>query len=145
MAMQRIRRRGSKDAPVYEATTNDILVRVVANYMPDQSDPEAGRWFWGYVVEIENHGVETVQLISRHWIITDSQNRVQEVRGEGVVGEQPVLKPREAFRYTSGCPLPTTSGSMRGAYQMVTDDGDPFDVMIPEFSLDLPGARRVVN
>jgi ApaG protein len=143
--MKRIRRRGSKDAPVWEATTREVVVRVCPTFMPEQSDPERGRWFWAYVVEIENHGREVVQLISRHWIITDAQNRVEEVRGEGVVGEQPTLKPREAFRYTSGCPLTTSSGSMRGAYQMVNDLGVSFDVTIPEFSLDLPGARRVVN
>lgn len=143
--MKRIRRRGNKDTPVYEATTRDIVVRVVATFMPDQSDPERGRWFWAYVVEIENHGKEVVQLMTRHWVITDAQNRVEEVRGEGVVGEQPTLKPRDAFRYTSGCPLSTTSGSMRGTYQMVTDLGIIFDVAIPEFSLDLPGAKRVVN
>jgi ApaG protein len=143
--MKRIRRRGSKDTPVYEAKTKDVVVRVCANYMPEQSDPDRGRWFWAYVVEIENHGKEVVQLVSRHWIITDARNRVEEVRGEGVVGEQPTLKPRDAFRYTSGCPLGTSSGTMRGFYQMVTDLGVPFDVKIPEFSLDLPGAKRVVN
>ena len=143
--MKRIRRRGSKDAPVYSATTRDIVVRVVATFMPEQSDPEEGRWFWAYVVEIENHGTEVVQLITRHWVITDGLNRVEEVTGEGVVGEQPTLKPRDAFRYTSGCPLTTTTGSMRGTYKMVTDLGVTFDVEIPEFSLDLPGAKRTVN
>ena len=143
--MKRIRRRGSKDSPVWEAMTNDVVVRVCPTFMPEQSDPERGHWFWAYVVEIENHGREVVQLVSRHWIITDDMNRVAEVRGEGVVGEQPTLKPREAFRYTSGCPLSTSSGSMRGSYQMVTDVGVPFDVTIPEFSLDLPGAKRSMN
>jgi ApaG protein len=143
--MKRIRRRGSKDAPVYEAKTRDIVVRVQPSYMPEESDPDRGRWFWAYVVEIENHGREVVQLMSRHWIITDGLNRVEEVQGVGVVGEQPTLKPLDAFRYTSGCPLTTDSGSMRGAYQMVTDLGVAFDVEIPEFSLDLPGAKRIVN
>ena len=143
--MNRIRRRGSKDTPVYEAKTRDILVRVQPSYMPEESFPDKGRWFWAYVVEIENHGREVVQLMSRHWIITDGQNRVEEVHGTGVVGEQPTLKPLDAFRYTSGCPLPTTSGSMRGSYQMITDLGIQFEVEIPEFSLDLPDARRVVN
>ncbi len=143
--MKRIRRRGSKETPVYEATTRDVVVRVVANYMPEQSDPERGRWFWAYVVEIENHGNDVVQLVSRHWIITDALNRVEEVRGQGVVGEQPTLKPRDAFRYTSGCPLSAPSGTMRGTYQMITDLGIMFDAAIPEFSLDLPGAKRIVN
>jgi ApaG protein len=143
--MKRIRRRGTKDAPVYEARTRDIVVRVQPSFMPEQSDPARGRWFWSYTVEIENHGEEVVQLVSRHWIITDAMNRVEEVRGEGVVGEQPTLKPFDAFRYTSGCPLTTDSGSMRGSYQMTTDLGASFDVEIPEFSLDLPGAKRVVN
>jgi ApaG protein len=100
---------------------------------------------WSYVVEIENHGTETVQLISRHWIITDSRNDIVEVKGEGVVGDQPTLKPREAYRYTSGCPLRTASGSMHGSFQMLTDDGQTFDAEIPPFSLDLPDARKVMN
>ena len=143
--MKRIRRRGSKDSPVYEASTHDIVVRVVANFVPEQSDPANGRWFWTYVVEIENHGDQVVQLMSRHWIITDGLNRIQEVRGEGVVGEQPTLKPRDAFRYTSGSNLETPTGSMRGTYQMVTDLGLDLEVEIPEFSLDLPGAKRTMN
>lgn len=143
--MTRIRRRGTPDNPVYEARTRDILVRVAPAYMAEQSQPEEGRWLWSYVVEIENHGTQTVTLISRHWIITDARNRVEEVQGPGVVGEQPVLGPREAFRYNSGCPLTTPSGSMRGTYQMVTAAGDAFDVEIPAFSLHLPGALRRVN
>ena len=143
--MKRIRRRSGKDTPVYEATTRNILVRVQPSYAPDQSDPAEGLWFWTYTVEIENHGREVVQLVSRHWIITDGFAREEEVQGTGVVGEQPTLKPFDAFRYTSGCPLPTETGSMRGSYRMVTDLGVTFEVEIPEFSLDLPGARRVVN
>lgn len=143
--MTRIRRRGTPDNPVYEARTRDILVRVAPAYMAEQSQPEEGQWLWSYVVEIENHGTETVTLMSRHWIITDGLNRVEEVKGPGVVGEQPVLGPREAFRYNSGCPLTTPSGSMRGTYQMVTEAGDAFDVEIPAFSLHLPGALRRVN
>jgi ApaG protein len=144
--MSRIRRFGGGERnPVYEARTRDIVVRVAPAFLPEQSDPDEGRWFWSYTVEIENHGGETVQLISRHWVITDALNRTEEVRGPGVVGEQPTLKPREAFRYTSGCPLRTASGAMRGEYQMVTAEGEGFDVDIPEFSLDVPGARRVVN
>jgi ApaG protein len=143
--MTRIRRRGTPDNPVYEARTRDVLVRVAPAYMAEQSQPEEGQWLWTYVVEIENHGTETVTLMSRHWIITDARNRVEEVKGPGVVGEQPVLGPREAFRYNSGCPLTTPSGSMRGTYQMVTAAGEAFDVEIPAFSLHLPGALRRVN
>lgn len=143
--MTRIRRRGTPDNPVYEARTRDVLVRVAPAFMAEQSQPEKGQWLWTYVVEIENHGTETVTLMSRHWIITDARNRVEEVKGPGVVGEQPVLGPREAFRYNSGCPLTTPSGSMRGTYQMVTAAGEAFDVEIPAFSLHLPGALRRVN
>jgi ApaG protein len=144
--VKRIPRRSSyQDQPVYEARTRDVVVRVITNYLPDQSDPADGQWVWAYMVEIENHGVETVQLVSRHWIITDALNRVEEVKGAGVVGEQPLLKPGEAFRYTSGCPLATPSGAMHGSYQMLTDDGESFPVEIPAFSLDLPGARKALN
>lgn len=143
--MTRIRRRGTPDNPVYEARTRDVLVRVAPAYMAEQSQPEEGQWLWSYVVEIENHGTQTVTLVSRHWIITDALNRVEEVQGPGVVGEQPVLGPREAFRYNSACPLTTSSGSMRGTYQMVTAGGERFDVEIPAFSLHLPGALRRVN
>lgn len=143
--MSRIRRRGTPDNPVYEARTRDVLVRVAPAYLPEPSRPEEGQWLWSYVVEIENHGTQTVTLMSRHWIITDALNRVEEVKGPGVVGEQPVLGPREAFRYNSACPLTTPSGSMRGTYQMVTAAGEAFDVEIPAFSLHLPGALRRVN
>ena len=143
--MSRINRRGSPDSPVYEARTGDILVRVSPAYLPEDSNPENGRWIWSYTVEIENHGQDTVTLVSRHWIITDGLNRVEEVKGQGVVGEQPVLGPREAFRYASGCPLGTPSGTMRGSYQMVTAGGEAFEVAIPAFSLHLPGARRRLN
>lgn len=144
--MKRIPRRSSyQDSPVYEASTRGVIVRVICSYLPDQSDPAEGRWVWAYMVEIENHGTETVQLATRHWIITDALNRVEEVRGPGVVGEQPLLKAGEAFRYTSGCPLTTPSGTMRGSYQMTTEAGETFEVAIPEFSLDLPGARRAMN
>lgn len=143
--MSRINRRGSPDSPVYEARTGDILVRVAPTYLPEESNPDSGRWIWRYTIEIENHGKDTVTLVSRHWVITDGRNRVEEVRGAGVVGEQPVLGPREAFRYQSGCPLATPSGAMRGSYQMVNAAGEAFEVEIPEFSLHLPGARRRLN
>lgn len=144
--MKRIPRRSRyQDQPVYEARTRDIVVRVICNYMADQSDPLEGRWLWSYMVEIENHGAEGVHLVSRHWIITDALNRVEEVNGPGVVGEQPQLGPGEAFRYSSACPLSTPSGAMRGCYRMTTDGGEIFDAQIPEFSLDLPGARKALN
>ncbi|MHB8531049.1 MAG: Co2+/Mg2+ efflux protein ApaG [Caulobacteraceae bacterium] len=130
---------------VYEAATGGIVVRVRPQFLPEQSDPERSRYAWAYTIEIENRGRDTVQLLSRHWVITDATNHVEEVRGPGVVGEQPVLKPGEAFRYTSGCPLTTPSGAMRGSYQMVTSTGEAFEAAIPEFSLHLPDARRRMN
>jgi len=142
--MNRILKR-QRRSPVYEATTRHILVRVVADYLAIQSDPVEHRYVWSYTIEIENHGLETVQLVSRHWRITDGRNQTEEVKGVGVVGEQPLLKPREAFRYTSGCPLNTPTGEMRGRYQMLTDDGDVFDVEIPAFSLHLPDAHKKMN
>jgi ApaG protein len=134
-----------KPSTVYEAKTRGIVVRVVTSYLPAQSNPDEGRYAWAYMIEIENHSDEAVQLISRRWEITDALNRTEIVSGPGVVGEQPHLKPREAFRYSSGCPLPTPSGEMRGTYQMITDDGDAFEVEIPAFSLHLPNASRTVN
>jgi ApaG protein len=139
------RRRRGETGGVYEARTGDVLVRVAPSYLPDQSDPEEGRFVWAYVVEIENHGETPLTLVSRRWIITDALNRVETVEGAGVVGEQPRLEPREAFRYASGCPLGTPSGAMRGTYQMTDDDGKSFEVEIPEFSLHLPGAARTLN
>ncbi len=114
-------------------------------YLPDQSEPARSRYLWAYTVEIANQGAETVSLISRHWIIADASNRIQEVRGPGVVGEQPTLAPGESFQYTSACPLPTPSGAMRGAYQMVTAAGEAFEAEIPAFSLHLPEATRQMN
>jgi ApaG protein len=129
----------------YEAETRGLVVRVRPTYLPEQSDPEERRWAWAYRVEIENRGAETVQLVSRHWIITDALGRVEEVRGPGVIGEQPTIRPGEVYAYASGCPLATPSGMMAGVYEMVTDDGDHFQAAIPPFSLDLPELRRVVN
>ena len=143
--MRRIPRRPIRDQPVYEATTRGVVVRVITEYLASQSDPLEGRYVWSYTVEIENRGDETVQLVSRRWLITDALNRTEEVAGPGVIGEQPRLKPQEAFRYTSGCPLSTSSGEMRGTYQMLTDTGEMFDAEVPAFSLHLPEARRVVN
>jgi ApaG protein len=145
MGMRPIRHRRRVDAGVYEARTGDVLVRVAPSYLADQSDPEESRFVWAYVVEIENHGAEPLTLIARRWTITDAMNRVETVEGQGVVGEQPRLEPREAFRYASGCPLPTPSGAMRGSYQMAADDGRTFEVEIPEFSLHMPGATKRLN
>jgi len=131
--------RGSNRADAYSETTRAIRVTVRAFYLEDQSQPERGHFVWAYRVSIENQGSETVQLLRRTWRITDGQGRTQEVHGAGVVGEQPVLEPGESFEYTSGTPLPTPSGFMRGAYHMVvTDSGEAFDVAIPAFSLDSP-------
>ena len=144
--MRRIpRRSSSRDAPVYQTRTRDILVRVVSSYAPEQSEPEEGEYIWIYTVEIENHGKETVEVTSHRWIIVDALNRLEETTGEGVAGEQPELKPGEAFRYSQTAALSTPSGAMRGVFHMVTDDGETFDAEIPEFSLHLPGAGRVVN
>lgn len=122
----------------YEKITRDIAVRVQPFYLEDQSTPEESHYVWAYRVRIENKGDETVQLRNRYWRITDARGRIQEVRGPGVVGEQPVLKPGEMFEYTSGCPLPTSSGFMVGSYQMESADGETFDIAIPAFSLDSP-------
>ena len=130
---------------VYEAVTRGVRVRVVASYLPQQSDPEEGRWVWAYVIDIENDSGETVQLVDRHWIITDALGRVEEVQGPGVVGEQPVLEPGDSYQYTSGCPLGTDSGVMVGSYGMITERGERFEAAIPAFSLHLPGADRAVN
>ena len=121
-----------------EAVTQGIRVQVIAQYSPEHSQPHQNKWFFLYTVEISNEGSETVQLISRHWIITDANHQVEEVRGPGVVGKQPLLAPGESFQYTSGCPLPTPFGSMRGTYQMVTGNGERFDVEIAAFALTEP-------
>lgn len=131
-------------APVYVAETNGLIVRVVVSYLPDQSDPP-NRYLWAYMIELENTGPAAVQLLSRKWIITDARGRVEKVEGPGVVGEQPVIQPGETYQYTSGCPLPTSSGSMVGRYRMSVEGGEFFDAAVPAFSLDLPTARRVVN
>jgi ApaG protein len=130
---------------VYEETTREILVRVSPAYLPDQSDPTQAQFTWAYTVEIENLGDEAVQLLSRHWIITDGRGRIEEVKGPGVVGVQPTLGAKEAFRYTSGCPLTTPSGDMSGAYQMITASGERFEARIPPFSLHMPEAKRRLN
>ena len=131
-----------KDQPLHanssDAVTNHVRVEVESQYAPEHSQPLQHEWFFHYTVRIANEGVETVQLLTRHWIISDAMGHTEEVKGEGVVGEQPVLRPGESFQYTSGCPLKTPTGVMRGTYQMVTDDGDRFDVEIAPFALHEP-------
>lgn len=117
---------------------HEIAVSAATQYLRDQSDEEAGRYVFAYTITIRNVGDATAQLVSRHWIITDSQGLVQEVRGLGVVGEQPVLHPGESFEYTSGAAIATPVGTMRGAYQMVAEDGTRFEAQIPEFTLSVP-------
>jgi ApaG protein len=130
---------------MYRATTRSIQVKVQPQFVPDRSSPEEAYYFWAYTIEIANLGDETVQLKTRHWRITDAQGRVQEVKGAGVVGEEPVLKPGEAFEYTSGVPLPTSSGFMSGSYGMMSTAGERFDIEVPPFSLDESDVPRVVN
>ena len=133
------------DKPAYEAETDGIIVRVRPSYLAGQSDPEAGRWVWAYQVEIVNLTAGPVQLVSRRWMIADGRGQVEEVRGPGVIGEQPTIQPGASYTYASGCPLGTPSGSMVGGYAMVDDLGRRFEAAIPAFSLDVPGERRVLN
>lgn len=130
---------------MYRAVTRDIEVIVEPFFLPEQSDREESRFVWAYRVTITNHSGETVKLISRYWHITDALGRVQEVRGAGVVGEQPEVEAGESYQYTSGCPLTTPSGIMVGRYTMQNMRGEMFDVSIPAFSLDLPGERGSLN
>ncbi len=130
---------------MYKALTRGISVTVTSRFVPEESSPEDGRYFFAYSVEITNLSLERVQLRSRYWKIIDGHGAVQEVRGEGVVGKQPVLGPGESFSYTSGTPLPTPDGTMQGSYTMVTAKGETFQAAIPAFSLDFPHAKRVVH
>ncbi len=130
---------------MYSATTHSIRVTVNPIYLEDQSEPGEDHYVWAYHVEIENLGTDVVQLLSRYWHITDAQGRVQEVRGAGVVGEQPILNPGESFNYTSGTPLPTPSGIMSGSYGMESPTGKRFEVEIPAFSLDSPYQPKRLN
>lgn len=125
-----------------EAETQGITVRVSPNYLPEQSQVNQGRWFWSYHIRIENGSDKSVQLISRHWIITDGRGNTHHVDGEGVVGEQPVLKPGDAHDYVSGCPLPTPNGHMEGHYLMTQGADDTFLAIIPRFSLIAPATAR---
>lgn len=130
---------------MYTATTRAICVTVSPQYLPDQSDPAKSQYVWAYQVRIENRGDFTVQLRSRHWKITDGLGRLQEVKGPGVVGKTPMLRPGDVFEYTSGTPLSTPSGIMGGTYQMVSESGEKFDIEIPAFSLDTPIEKRNLN
>ena len=124
--------------PTSEAVTNNVRVEVESQYSAERSQPFQSRWFFSYTVRITNEGDETVQLLSRHWIATDANGRVQEVKGPGVVGEQPVLRPGESFQYTSGWPLKTSAGVLRGTFQMVGEGGTHFDAEIAPFALKEP-------
>ena len=130
---------------MYSETTRAITITVKPIYLEDQSSPTDNHFVWAYHVRIENQGNETVQLLSRHWKITDSIGQAQEVRSAGVVGEQPVLAPGQSFEYTSGTPLPTPSGIMVGSYGMESASGERFDVAIPAFSLDSPHQQVQLN
>ncbi|HEX8301397.1 Co2+/Mg2+ efflux protein ApaG [Sphingomonas sp.] len=121
-----------------EAETHGITVRVSVSYLPEQSEPGRGRWFWAYHIRIENHSPVTVQLLTRHWVITDGRGARHSVEGEGVVGEQPLIAPGGSFDYVSGCPLATPAGNMQGTYRMIAEDGATFDVAIPKFALLAP-------
>ena len=130
---------------MYTSVTHNIRVVVEPEFMDDRSQPGRGQYFWAYRIEITNLGGKSAQLTHRHWRITDANGKLEEVRGAGVVGEQPTLGPGETFNYTSGCPLTTPSGIMTGSYRFVDEEGGAFDVSIPAFSLDSPHARRTLN
>ena len=122
----------------HSASTGPLTVRVAVNYLPEQSAPDSGRWFWSYHVRIENDGEDAVQLLGRYWRITDGRGNVHEVRGQGVVGEMPIILPGQSYDYVSGCPLDTASGGMAGSYTLVGSDGNAFEVDIPPFPLTGP-------
>ncbi|HSZ74033.1 MAG TPA: Co2+/Mg2+ efflux protein ApaG [Rhizomicrobium sp.] len=130
---------------MYERVTRGIRVAVQPAFLGEESEPDEGKYLWSYTVTIENRGGETVQLLSRYWRIVDSKGHVQEVRGPGVVGAQPVLAPGQSFEYTSGCPLPTASGTMVGRYHMKAASGEDFEAEIPAFLLENPHERRQVH
>ena len=125
-------------APLSDAVTREVRVEVLSRYAPENSRPHQAEWVFQYTVRITNQGSDTVQLISRHWIITDATGHTQEVKGPGVVGHQPVLEPGESFKYSSWCPLQTPVGMMHGSYQMVTANGEQFDIEIAPFGLKAP-------
>ncbi len=123
-------------------TTNNVRVSVQSEFSPERSSEGRGQWFFLYHIEIKNEGADTVQLLTRHWIITDAHGEVEEVRGPGVVGQQPILREGESFSYTSGCPLKTPFGSMEGSYEMSSESGDHFEVEIPPFALRDPSKMQ---
>lgn len=126
----------------YAAETRGVTVRVSVNYLPEQSQPAAGRWFWAYHIRIENDGAFAVQLLTRRWEIRDARNGLHIVEGDGVIGEQPTINVGDAYDYVSGCPLDTSSGAMSGSYQMLGEDGMMFNVAIPPFELRAPVTSR---
>ncbi len=130
---------------MFEAITHSIKVTVLPVYIDERSDPTNNTYFWAYQVTIVNEGRVSVQLLSRHWHIVDANGKVEEVRGAGVVGEQPIIQPGDSFEYTSGCPLKTSSGFMSGSYTMVDEDGHQLTVTIPAFALDIPGESPSLN
>jgi ApaG protein len=122
----------------HAVTTDGVTVRVAVSYLPEQSEPRRGRWFWAYHIRIENESARSVQLLTRHWVITDGRGARHTVEGEGVVGDQPLIAPGASFDYVSGCPLQTPSGAMQGSYRMIAEDGGEFDAAIPRFALTAP-------
>ena len=126
----------------HSARTRDVVVRVAVSFLPEQSEPSRGHWFWAYHIRIENEGQQPVQLMTRHWTITDGRGGRHEVRGDGVVGEQPVIEPGQSYDYVSGCPLHTPTGAMEGSYHVVAGDGSSFDVEIPRFPLIAPAVTQ---
>ncbi|MEH3158037.1 MAG: Co2+/Mg2+ efflux protein ApaG [Sphingomonas taxi] len=125
----------------HAATTEGVTVRVAVSYLPEQSEPARGRWFWAYHIRIENDSDRTVQLLTRHWIITDGRGARHSVEGEGVVGEQPLIAPGASYDYVSGCPLQTPNGAMQGSYRLIGEDGVQFDAAIPRFALTAPAVE----
>ena len=125
----------------HAATTDGVTVRVAVSYLPEQSEPRRGRWFWAYHIRIENESARSVQLLTRHWIITDGRGARHTVEGEGVVGDQPLIAPGASFDYVSGCPLQTPQGAMQGSYRMIAEDGGEFDAAIPRFVLTAPAVE----
>jgi ApaG protein len=137
--------RQTRNSAGYSQTTRGLTVTVEPTFLAEQSSPAENQFVWAYRVRIENHGQQTVQLLRRHWRITDALGRLHEVKGPGVIGEQPVLRPGDSYEYTSGTPLTTPSGIMSGSYQMENDEGEHFDIVIPAFSLDSPHQSRRIN
>lgn len=126
----------------FHATTRDVTVHVAVTFLAEQSEPDRGRWFWAYHIRIENGGAQPVQLLTRHWLITDGRGQQHRVDGDGVVGEQPVVQPGRSYDYVSGCPLGTPTGSMKGHYTMIGADGRTFDIAIPHFALVAPAVAE---